>query len=380
MKKRGIPFEEFIAHITKEEFEAFYFEHSRKETVEHFNISESTFVKVRNWFQVKKPRSKILELMKRTNTERYGVDNPFRDRQRMVECYIQKDGSLEAHYAKCNQIKIDKALERGEIPFARTEEAKQKYQETCLKKYGTANVFSSEYGKNAMRQTKLERYGDAGYHNIEKMKQTNLDRYGVEYNFASEDDTMNGRGTYRKRLKEDPEFRQQVVDKRTQTCLERFGDSYYLDKVKSMLSVVSSHGNSQLNRAFETYLIDMGVEFSAEKIVGDFIYDFQVGEYLIELDPYATHNSTWGLYGKPKDPEYHRNKTLNALKFGYKCIHIFDWMNTNQIMYHILYGQLNIIDTGKPVKHIFDYKLMDLVNKESESTVIIYDDGFSLAM
>jgi len=48
------------------------------------------------------------------------------------------------------------------------------------------------------------------------------------------------------------------------------------------------------------------------------------------------------------------------------------------ILYHILEKDLDIVDTGKPVKHIYDTKNKCLTNKESENTVIIYDDGFNV--
>lgn len=52
-----------------------------------------------------------------------------------------------------------------------------------------------------IKQTKLERYGNAGYHNIEKMKQTNLERYGVENVFAAKE----------------------ILDKKKQTYVDHYG-------------------------------------------------------------------------------------------------------------------------------------------------------------
>ena len=60
-----------------------------------------------------------------------------------------------------------------------------KMQNSCLKKYGTTNVYSSEYCKNKIRNTMLHRYGVIAYTKtyeyLQKTKQTDLKKYGVEY-------------------------------------------------------------------------------------------------------------------------------------------------------------------------------------------------------
>lgn len=72
---------------------------------------------------------------------------------------------------------------------------------TNLKKYGVTNSLQREGMKKHTAQVKLERYGDALYNNIEKNKQTCLERYGVS-NVSSL-----------------PKVRAKVA----QTCLEKYG-------------------------------------------------------------------------------------------------------------------------------------------------------------
>ena len=91
-----------------------------------------------------------------------------------------------------------------------------------------------------------------------------------------------------------------------------------------MIDSISSKANSKVNSAFMHHLVTLGLPFEKEFKLGNYIYDFKLGKYLIELDPYATHNSSWGIFGNPKAYDYHRKKSLNALANGYKCIHIFD--------------------------------------------------------
>lgn len=75
-------------------------------------------------------------------------------------------------------------------------------QNTYERIYGNKNYYKTDHylkrkdeiltrRKNTLKNL----YGDQNYHNIEKMKQTNLKRYGVEYNWASKDPKLNGKET-----------------------------------------------------------------------------------------------------------------------------------------------------------------------------------------
>lgn len=72
-------------------------------------------------------------------------------------------------------------------------QVEKKRKETCLKIHGDENYRNSEAQRlgverafretdvlNRIRKTKLERYGDPGYVNVEKRKKTNLKKYGYE--------------------------------------------------------------------------------------------------------------------------------------------------------------------------------------------------------
>lgn len=56
-----------------------------------------------------------------------------------------------------------------------------------------------------------------------------------------------------------------------------------------------------------------------------YYYDFKIGNILIELNPYATHNCTWSPYGTPLTENYHFNKSQAAINSNYRCICIWDW-------------------------------------------------------
>lgn len=55
--------------------------------------------------------------------------------------------------------------------------------------YNHCSTRCSSLDKNVLNKsklTKLKRYGDENYHNIEQMKETNLKKYGVEFNLSSD--------------------------------------------------------------------------------------------------------------------------------------------------------------------------------------------------
>lgn len=75
------------------------------------------------------------------------------------------------------------------------------------------------------------------------------------------------------------------------------------------------------------------IPYVREFPIKNYSYDFKVGKYLIEIDPYATHNSSWGIRNNPpKAKGYHKSKSTLAAENGYFCIHVFDWDDKEKII------------------------------------------------
>ena len=108
-------------------------------------------------------------------------------------------------------------------------------QSTYERIYGNKNYYKTDhYLKHKdeiltrRKNTLKNLYGDQNYHNIEKMKQTNLERYGVEYNWASNDPKLNGKETLFKKYhikhnwsSKDPKLNG------TATMMKKYGVKYY---------------------------------------------------------------------------------------------------------------------------------------------------------
>ena len=92
---------------------------------------------------------------------------------------------------------------------------KYKVKQTNLERYGVENVYQSEIIKDKCKAIKLERYGDPNYKNMEKHKQTCLEKYGVEWYLQTNNENIK-RGS------------KENLDKVKQTNLERYGVEYYV--------------------------------------------------------------------------------------------------------------------------------------------------------
>jgi len=83
-------------------------------------------------------------------------------------------------------------------------DVKNKQNQTMLGRYGHINGFQSTKSQESM----IERYGVPRFNNREKVKRTNLERYGVEYPLQS----------------------RKIIEKQEQTNLERYGVKYHFLK------------------------------------------------------------------------------------------------------------------------------------------------------
>lgn len=108
-----------------------------------------------------------------------------------------------------------------------------KVKQTKLEKYGDANYNNIEKS----RKTKLEKYGDECYNNVEKTKQTKLERYG-DSGYNNVDMIMS---TKSERY-EDPTFNNR--DKYKETCIEKYGQDHYMNHEKMVSTKIDKFGNA----------------------------------------------------------------------------------------------------------------------------------------
>lgn len=286
-------------------------------------------------------KESILEKMKGTNKSRYGTDwymQSDEGKSRFIDTCLDKYGvsnpsnlewvkdkksktSIE-HYGVDHPLKspiVRKKIEQtnlskyGEKNTFQVDIFKEKGKHTLIEKYGVDNISKSEYAKIKKIQTSLKHFGVEypmkSREVRDKVEQTNLERYGV------------------KNVTENEDIKQRIKD----TCLERYGISW-----PCMLNPCVSKNESSKstpNRKFATILFGYEMYYEREYPLGDFLYDFKVGDYLVEINPTHTHNTERCPFSRdPVTSMYHYNKSKTAKENGFFCIHVFDWDDSFQVV------------------------------------------------
>lgn len=147
-----------------------------------------------------------------------------------VYLYRLKDGFL------CRKCKI--ANTKKSITESEKEIIKEKIKKTCLEKYGVSNVFKNENVKEKSKRTMKEKYGcenarslqlDSSY--IKKHKEKKRvelpEEFVLEKHFEELKDLKVSKWENR-----DEQTRRQILEKRKQTCLEKYGVEFVAQSEK----------------------------------------------------------------------------------------------------------------------------------------------------
>lgn len=229
----------------------------------------------------------------------------------------------------------------------------EKYKQTCLEKYGTTNIFSSEYGKEKLKETWLEKYGTTNpqgnaeirkksiltmkqkygedinnafqlthtkekikqtkfakygnetYTNPEKLKQTCIEKYGVSNPSYVNEINNKKRKTFFKNF-DTKEKINELTLKREKACMEKYGVSNPMKNKKVVYKIYISKKNhntfnsSKIEQQFKEYLEqnypnDFEYQYRSE------LYPFNCDFYIKSLDLYIEIQGTWMHGGHPFD-------------------------------------------------------------------------------
>ena len=127
--------------------------------------------------------------LRRTNQERYGVDNPFQSkniRDKARQTHLERYGvehPLQVKEAKEKAKKTFQEKYQVDNPM-QSEVVQLKAKKTNIEKYGVEHTFQSEVIKDKVKQTMIERYGVENPMQQtefkEKSQNTNLEKYGFK--------------------------------------------------------------------------------------------------------------------------------------------------------------------------------------------------------
>ena len=162
-----------------------------------------------------------------------------------------------------------------------------------------------------------------------KTRYKGLDTASHKYGEGNANNWRKGQKTRIKNYGSLEESYRQGFEKIKQTNLQKYGSEIILN-----LDVHAKKKFTGPNEKFRKLLDRNHIEYDREFIVGTKSYDFKVDNFLIEINPTVTHNINWSPFGEHKgvDTKYHYLKTQLAKENGYRCIHVWDWDNLNKII------------------------------------------------
>lgn len=319
---------EYIANIKKLYIDELL---SDKEISNIMNLSYKLVNIIRNNNEIHRTKEQTLEYSKKQNIKNYGVEwhsqapevreklsaawkrKSKEERQQIVDKTAKTN--LEKYGNRCslhgsNQEKVIQVF-IDKYGVSNPWQQKQ-VREKIKNKYGDENPFNTQICQQKVLKTKIKRYGNPYYNNVEKIAKTNLKRYGVK-------------------------------------CI------YQLEKFR-----IRSGAISKINCRFAELLRSNCINFIQEFNIQNKSFDFKIGNILLEINPTYTHNSTIGAWfgtnqDKPMSKLYHLEKSKLAQENGFRCIHVWDWDDWGKI--------INLL-TPKQTIYARKCKLQEISKKE----------------
>lgn len=277
---------------------------------------------------------------KQTNQQKYGVDNVFQSKE------IQD---------RSKKTLMDKY---GVEHYSQTKEFQEKFKQTCLDKFGTSTPLENDEIKQKLIDTNTERYGGASptcdpevkqkmintlnqkYGGVgvsspsihSKIIKTNLDRYGHESPFGSNEIRDKIKKTNLEKYGyEVPSESKEIMDKVASTNLEKYGVPYYC--MTADCREASGQVISNINKDFASRLDRLNIQYEFEFGIENRSYDLLLPNLniVVELNPTFSHSIHNTLFGSVSN-NYHKEKSELAEKHGYRCIHVWDWDRTKEVL------------------------------------------------
>lgn len=283
-------FEDYLSMISKSDIEDVYIRQNKtaKECMSIFNVKQTMFMRLISHYNIHKPKDLHMANIKKTKFERFGDPN-YNNHEQSTKTNLEKYG-------------VENQFQRKDL-FPQIAQKK-------IELYGTYNNTAKNHATRIANSGSLE----ASYaKQNETYKQTCLAKYGTDNTAKLKD------------------VRQQIAESLRETFIERYGVENYWAMPDAKLSNGSK--NSKANLTFCNLLTKSEILFEQEFSLNGKRFDFKVQDTLIEINPTATHNSTWGIYSSEGlEKNYHKNKTSIANSNGMHCIHVFDWDDPYKIV------------------------------------------------
>ena len=299
---------------------------------------------------------RVREKVEKTNTERYGVNSPLKNKQireKVKQTNIERYG-------------VDNPLKSKQI--------REKVEKTNIEKYGVKNVFELSDFQQKATDSMLEKYGVGHALQLPKIREqftsTMLEKYGVEHAHQSSKIREKYNNTMLERFGDDYHCSIQYSDKETYDKLtdknwmetQHHNDEKTLTKISSELDVAQStvglhmkklnveiltRRSSQCEREIVDFiktLTNEHIQTNNKQVIKPYELDiyFPDRKLAIELDGIFWHSESQG-----KDKKYHLQKTTLCNEKNIRLIHVwdFEWINKTDIVKSRISSVLNVNKT-----------------------------------
>jgi len=288
--------------------------------------------------------------------------------------YKNNTKDLTTYYScsrKCSEEKNKKTIiqKYGVDNISKLNKIKNKKIDTCLKHYGVEHPQQSEIIFNKGKITKFEKYGDKNYINIEKIKKTNLSRYGVEYvsqNSEISQKMREGQFLSYKNLFDSGIFKSKIINDNKKyfvgynsigqyefKCDCGKNHVFFIDyklmwnRINTKTTICTQCNPISKNvSGLEIQLVDFISSVYKNKIIlnnRNIIPPNELDIYLPELKMAFEFNGLYWHNELYKEKNYHLNKTEECKIQGIQLIHIWedDWFYKQDIVKSIILNKLN---------------------------------------
>lgn len=369
---------QIISSLDIEAFKQYYIKHNIKDTAKKFNISVDRVTQICKDIGFKKDIKTINAQIQRTKLEHFRSKETLNrlSNEKQKKTLISKYGSLkEAQRHKIKKYKITHSQNTSSFAYKIKNINKEEFIDLYLNKNKPRTYMMKKYNLSsymcdqvidyfnchkprtqssslAIECKILEAGGKDNYFNYlnSKVKATKIKHYG-SWEAAKTITSINCKKAWE--LKPQSEI-DDILKRTKETNKKKYGVQYCYQLPQCRLK----GNNSKPNLHFAQVLDNNKISYSREFALDNYSYDFKVDKTLIEINPSATHNSTYGIYDNPPiDKNYHKHKSMVASQNGYNCIHVWDWDDISKIVNN-LYSS-NILYARKCEIHEIDKDQID---------------------
>lgn len=253
-------------------------------------------------------------------------------KQRAIDGIIKKYGSYEK-YKKEHSKEIKEGMKNrtDTLQYYLSIINKDEFIDLYINQNKPRTFLRSKYGISDYMMDRLVE----SFNCHKNKKQSAIIGLDTKRNLYPSDNINNWKKGHETRIKNSGSLKESYskgLEKQKQTMLKKYGCECLF--TSPSIDNFRKKSDTRPNIEFENKLKNNHIKYEKEFVIGSKMFDFKVGDKLIEINPTVTHNIFWSPYGEHKglDYYYHRDKSKLAENNNYQCIQAWDWEDKNKLI------------------------------------------------